>query len=93
MVTKPSFGSRVIRDHAEALTEEEHRKLAACFYEIEKQVHAIIDTLNGRARVRWLDYCLKFVNSRALGKLRSALDDEWPLEIHHSPYYGQSEKR
>jgi len=82
--------SRVLRNSAAPLTEREHNDLALHFYAIEWHVNRIMDVLNGRARVKWLDVLSKNLRSGSslFGQLRSALDDDYRPLTSKSPYYG-----
>ena len=85
--------SRVLRNSAAPLTEREHNDLALHFYAIEWHVNRIMDVLNGRARVKWLDVLNKILRcgSGPFGQLRCALDGEYRPPsgvLSMSPYYG-----
>lgn len=79
----------VVMRSRETLSDEEHEALARHFYAVEWHVCQMLDILNGRVKVKWLDMLLKNSNSRWAKSLRSALDDLY-LSTHDlpSPYYG-----
>lgn len=72
------------------LTIAEHDPIAKAIFEADDAIAKVIDLVNGKVTARFLDRLIN-VRNRALGDLRSELDDRWARDCRDlsvkSPYY------
>lgn len=85
---------KVTRDSSKPLTKAEHETLARHLYAILYHKDEIIQILNGRARVKYLDQLCRTQYETGTGNLRTHLDNDYCTAGFRTgrqaitPYYG-----